>query len=199
MNKIITISRECGSFGHTIAQKLSEELGIPCYDKDIIALVAEKCQLSNDYVSNSGELLKEGFLNSVVGYNDHIYPYSTPSLQNQINSVQVEIIEELAKKGSCIIVGRGADYILRHNEHVLNVFIKADMDSKIKHSCEEHNLSPKEAKNILTKRDKERSKHYYFYTGRTWGDAKNYHMVLDSGKLGVDMCVKLISEAYNNL
>ena len=80
----------------------------------------------------------------------------------------------------------------------LNVFIKASMEHKVNLSKEKHDLTNKEAKNILAKRDKERSKHYYFYTGQNWGDAKNYHLVLDSGILGEDTCVKLIVEAFKN-
>lgn len=195
MNKIITISRECGSFGHTIAEKVAKALGIPCFDKEIISMVAEKCQVSKDFASNAGELVSGGIFSGMFSFGDRVYPYSTPSLQNQINAVQVEIIEELAKKGPCVIVGRGADYILRHHENVINVFIRANMDAKIKYSCEKHDLNEKDAKAILSKRDKERSKHYYFYTGRTWGDPKNYDLVLDSGKLGIDKCVKLICDA----
>ena len=103
-----------------------------------------------------------------------------------------------ASNSSCVIVGRGADYILRKRDDVLNIFIKASMDYKVMISKEKHDLTNKEAKNILTKRDKERSKHYYFYTGQTRGDSKNYHLVLDSGVLGEETCVKLIVEAFKN-
>lgn len=196
MKKIITIGRECGSGGHSIALKLSEKLGIPCYDKEIISMVAEKCNVSNNYAETAGELLTGGIFSPFLHFNEHVYPYSTNSLQNQINSTQVGIIEELADKGACIIVGRGADYILRHRDDVLNVFIKAPMKYKIELSKEKHNLTEKDAKAILLKRDKERSKHYYFYTGQTWGDAKNYHIVLDSS-MGEELCVDLIAKAYS--
>lgn len=196
MFKIITVGRECGSGGHTIARKTAEKLGIPCYDKELISLVAEKSGVSEEFVENACEQLQGGIGANFFTFSDHIFPYSTPSLQDQINSIQVEIIETLAEKGPCVIVGRGADYILRNRDDVLNVFIKADMDYKIKISKEKHDLDEKEAKSILKKRDKERSKHYYFYTGQVWGEAKNYAMVLDAGILGEDKCVDILVETY---
>ena len=198
MKKIITIGRECGSGGHTIAIKVAEALGIPCYDKEIISMVADKCMVSKEYAEKVGELLNSSLFQSYYGYGEVRFPYSSPSLQDQINSTQVDIINNLAENSSCVIVGRGADYILRKRDDVLNIFIKASMEYKVMISKEKHDLTNKEAKNILAKRDKERSKHYYFYTGQNWGDAKNYHLVLDSGILGEDTCVKLIVEAFKN-
>ena len=198
MKKIITIGRECGSGGHTIAMKVAKALDIPCYDKEIIALVAEKCMVSKEYAEKAGELLSRGLLQSHYGFVETHFPYSSPSLQDQINATQVDIITNLAENSACVIVGRGADYVLRNRTDVLNVFIKASMEHKVNLSKEKHDLTNKEAKNILAKRDKERSKHYYFYTGQNWGDAKNYHLVLDSGILGEDTCVKLIVEAFKN-
>ena len=118
-------------------------------------------------------------------------------MQDQINATQVDVINSLAENSACVIVGRGADYILRNRTDVLNVFIQASMEYKIMLSKEKHDLTNKEAKTILQKRDKERSKHYYFYTGQTWGDAKNYHLVLDSGVLGEDTCVDIIVDAFH--
>ena len=198
MKKVITIGRECGSGGHTIAIKVAEVLGIPCYDKEIISMVADKCMVSKEYAEKVGELLNGTLFHSYYGYGDMRFPYSSPSLQDQINSTQVEIINNLAENSSCVIVGRGADYVLRNRNDVLNIFIKASMDYKLMISKDKHDLTNKEAKTILSKRDKERSKHYYFYTGQTWGDAKNYHLVLDSGVLGEDTCLKLIVEAFKN-
>ncbi len=197
MKKIITIGRECGSGGHSIALKVAKALGIPCYDKEIIGMVAEKCQVSNEYAEKAGELLTSGFLGTYNTGLNHAFPYSVPSLQDQINSTQVDIVHSLANE-PCVIVGRGADYVLRERTDVLNVFIKASMEYKIQISKEKHDLTNKEAKTILQKRDKERSKHYYFYTGQEWGNAKNYHLVLDSGVLGEDVCAELIIKAYQD-
>lgn len=191
--KVITIGRECGSGGHTIGQEVAKELGIPFYDKDIIAMVADKCKVSEEYVKTAGELISGGFFAHV--FSNGSYPYEAPSLQDQINSEQVNVIRELAET-PCVIIGRGADYILKDRDDVLNVFIHAHSDYKIAQSVKKHNIDPKDAKAILKKRDKERSKHYYFYTGQEWANHKNYDLVLDSGSLGEAVCVKLIVEAY---
>ena len=108
-------------------------------------------------------------------------------------------IKALAEKGDCVIVGRGADFILKDQPKVLNIFIKADMAYKVKEAKANHDLDDKDARIILLKRDKERANHYYYYTGRKWGDIKNYDLVLDSSKLGVDGCIDLIVAAYNKL
>ena len=159
MKKIITIGRECGSGGHTIATKVAEALGIPCYDKEIISMVAEKCMVSKEYAEKVGELLNGTLFQSYYGYGEVRFPYSSPSLQDQINSTQVDIINNLAENSSCVIVGRGADYILKDRDDVLNIFIKASMEYKVMISKQKHDLTNKEAKTILLKRDKERSKH----------------------------------------
>ncbi len=194
---VITISRECGSGGHTLAMMVADKLNIPCYDKEIISEVAEKCNVSDEYVREAGELLKGGFLNHIIGTNNYVYPYSTPSLRDKINSVQVDVIKELAKKHDCIIIGRGADYILREEKQVLNVFVKANLEYKIAQAKLKHGLNEKDAKTILEKRDKERSKHYYYYTGRNWSDYKNYDLIIDTGKLGLEEASNIIIEAYN--
>ncbi len=197
MKKVITIGRECGSGGHSIALKVAKALGIPCYDKEIITMVADKCQVSNEYAEKVGELFSGGLF---VSYNtglNHSFPYEVPSIQDQINSTQVDIIRTLSNE-PCVIVGRGADYVLKDKSDVLNVFIQASMEYKVRMAKEKHDLTNKEAKTILQKRDKERSKHYYFYTGQEWGNAKNYHLILDSGILTEDVCVELIIKAYQN-
>ena len=104
MKKIITIGRECGSGGHTIALKVAEALGIPCYDKEIISMVADKCMVSKEYAEKVGELLTNSMLQSYYGYGEIRFPYSSPSLQDQINSTQVDIINNLADNSSCVIV-----------------------------------------------------------------------------------------------
>lgn len=199
MKRIITIGRECGSGGHSIALKVAKTLGIPCYDKEIISMVAEKCQVSNTYAEKAGELLSGGLYVNYNSTGNQVFPYSIPSLQNQINATQVEIIKSLAEATSCVIVGRGSDYVLKDRKDVLNVFIKASMDYKVSKLKEKYELTNKEAKMILQKRDKERSKHYYFYTGQEWGDASNYHLVLDSGVFSEDVCVELIIDAFKRI
>ena len=121
------------------------------------------------------------------------------TLTDQLHRVQAEIILEAAEKESCVIVGRCADYILRDKCPTLNVFIHSAMPYKIERSVREHQMDPKEAKSILLRRDKARSQNYRFYTDLHWGEAENYDLCLDSGRLGVDACVEIIADTYKKL
>ena len=199
--RIITISRECGSGGHTIGKLVAERLGIAFYDKEIIEMVAAKTKLSPDFISSHGEYFQNGSLGHIIGYGGRFAsPIQTASsLQDQMYFVQSELIREIAEKEPCVIVGRCADYILRERNDLLNVFIHSEMPFKVERSVHEHGLKEEEAEKILTKRDKARAQHYTFYTRQTWGSAMNYHLCLDSGALGVDRCVRLICEAAGRM
>lgn len=101
----------------------------------------------------------------------------------------------MAEKESCVIVGRCADYILRERDDVLNVFVHADYESRKKRAIEEYGIEEKKVANVIKRSDKARAKHYSFYCERKWGNVDNYHLMVDSGKLGVDKCVDLIIDA----
>ena len=122
-----------------------------------------------------------------------------PALTDHLHNVQSEIILEEAAKGSCVIVGRCADHVLAGKFPTLNVFIHSDMSYKIERSVAEHGLERERAASILTRRDKARAQHYRFYTDQKWGDAKNYDLCLDSGRLGVETCVSIIVDAFRLL
>lgn len=200
-NHIITIGRECGSGGHSIGKLLAERLGLSFYDKEIVELVAKKTKLSPDFINANGEYFQGGSLGHIMGYGarfDAAMPFGS-SLSDQLHRVQAEVILEAAAEGPCVIVGRCADYILRDKYPTLDVFIHSDMPYKIDRSVEEHGMDRQEAHSILTKRDKARAQNYRFYTDLKWGDVRNYDLCLDSGRLGVETCVELISRAYANM
>ena len=196
--RIITVSRECGSGGHTIGKLVAEKLGIAFYDKEIVEMVAAKTKLSPEFIAANGEYFQNGSLGHIFGYGGRFASTvrTQSSLQDQMHFVQTELIREIAEREPCVIVGRCADYILRERQDVLNIFIHSAMPYKVERSIREHGLEEDGAAAILTKRDKARSQHYNFYTNQTWGLAKNYHLTLDSGFLGEDACVRLICESY---
>ncbi len=196
--RIITVGRECGSGGHTIAKLTAEKLGVSFYDKEIVEMVAAKTKLSPDFIAANGEYFQNGSLGHIFGYGGRFSAtmHTQSALQDQMQFVQSELIREIAEKEPCVIVGRCADYILRERGDVLNVFIHSDMPYKVERSVREHGLEEKDAAAILAKRDKARAQHYRFYTAQSWGDMKNYHLALDSGALGVEACVELICRAF---
>ena len=126
---------------------------------------------------------------NVNGYNGY-------SIQDEVWIVQSKIIQELGAKEPCVIVGRCADYLLRDVADCLKVFIHADMDFRAKRIVEVYGERDEKPLKRLADKDKRRKKFYKYYTGLEWGDAKNYDVALDSGRLGIDACVDVIVNLY---
>lgn len=191
MSNIITISRNFGSGGRTIGKNLAEKLGIPCYDREIIEEVAARSGFTKNYIEDKGEYGYPNLLGNLFT-NRHYYQGQTN--EDNIWQYQHQFILDVAEQGPCVIVGRCADYILRERTDVLRVFIHADMDfraNRIVNVYGERQASPEKR---LRDKDKRRAAYYQFYTSVTWGDARNYHISLDSGKIGIDKCVDILSQ-----
>ena len=193
--KIITISRQCGSGGHTIGQALAEKLNIPLYDKKILEEVARRSGFAEDVIESEGEYSTPSMIFNIAmgGYNAwDASKRETMPLREQINAYQTEYIREMADKGGCVIVGRCADYILRERTDCLNVFIYGNREERVKRVIDEHRVPEHEAEAHVKKRDKMRAAHYKYITDQEWGDMKNYDLCLDSSELGIDKCIELI-------
>lgn len=188
-NKIITISREYGSGGRFIGEEVANELGFAYYDKDIIAEVAKQTGFDEEYLESNAELApKKGlFAYSFVGRDT-----TGRSLEDMIFEVQRSVILELVKKGSCVIIGRNADHILKDRNDVLNVFIHGNMNDKIKRIRNLYHVDEKEAMKRIHEVDKRRAANYRFYTEKTWGASQNYTLSLNSSKLGYAKCREII-------
>lgn len=192
-NRVITISREFGSGGRTIGRKVAEKLGIPCYDAEIIQEMAKETGFAPDYVKEAGEYVPGSFLSAAFS-NRMLGPTNEDILWEH----QYRVITKLAEKGACVIVGRCADYILQNKADCLKVFVHADMkfrSERIVKVYGEREQSPEER---LRDKDKRRAAYHRFYTNMKWGQAKNYHLCLDSGKLGIEKCVEILADLYEN-
>ena len=191
VNRIITISREFGSGGRTIGRKVAEKLGIPCYDAELIQKIAEESGYTTNYIKEESEYAPGGWLSTV-------FTDRTMGLTNQdkLWSIQCRVIEELAQKGPCVIVGRCTDYILRGKADCLNVFIHASMEKRAERIVNEYGERKERPEQRLKDKDKRRAAYHRFYTDMKWGHAQNYHVCLDSGELGIGRCVELISQLY---
>ena len=190
-NRIITISREFGSGGRTIGKMVSEKLGIPYYDAELIHKIAQESGFSENYIKNAGEYTPGGFLSSAFANRSF-----GPTNEDYLWNIQYKIITELSEKESCVIVGRCADYILKDKADCLKVFIHADMDFRAERIVKvygEREVVPEER---LRDKDKRRAAYHRFYTNMKWGCAQNYHICLDSGKLGIAKCSEIIKELY---
>ena len=196
--RIVTISRQYGSGGRYIGKKLSEKLGIPCYDEKLIDMVAKESGFAQDFVAEKGERMTGSLLFNIassLSFANNVFSTNNGvTLQDEIYFTQNRIIKELADKGPCVIVGRCADYILREREDCLNVFIFADNESKIERAEKYFNITREEAPAVLKKKDKARANHYKYYTDQEWGMASNYDLCLNSGLIGIEGCVKAIQQ-----
>lgn len=195
---IITISREFGSGGRTIGRKVAETLGIPFYDRELIEMSAEQGGFAADFVQNTEQKVKSKFFHSLAfGYMNSGLGSGAASLSDRLFAVTFDIIRKLAAEGPCVIVGRCADYVLSERQDVLDVFIYSDLAHKVRRAVNEYGLDPDKAEAEVKKTDKYRANHYDYYTDRTWGAKENYHLMIDSGELGIDAAANLIVAAYN--
>ena len=194
MNKVITISREYGAGGHTIGKRVAQELGIEIYDKDIVRETVRASGFETEVVQEEEEDVSKAstFLKSLCSSSVH---YRDP--QEVIHEVQTAVILQFAKKGPCVILGRCADDILRESDvDVLNVFIHADdLHRAVRISEMTGITNATELQKLMAKKDSSRRNYYEHYTRKKWGDSHNYNLTLDSGKLGIDLCVQMIVEA----
>lgn len=190
-NRIITISREFGSGGRTIGKKVADELGIPCYDNELLQKIAEESGFSENYIKDTGEYAPDGLLASAFSHRG-----SGPNNADYLWEIQYKLITELAEKGPCVIVGRCADYILRDKANCLRVFVHADMDFRAKRIVDVYGEREESPEQRLKDKDKRRAAYHRFYTDMKWGHAQNYDITLNSGTLGIDTCVRIIKSLY---
>lgn len=184
---VITIGREYGSGGRLIAQRLSEELGITFYDKQLISEVAKQTGFSENFVRDAEH---QRPTNSFLY--DLYCAVQAPSVPDQVFIAQARVIKEAAARESCVIVGRCADYILRDREDVLNVFIHAPIPYRAERIVRLYGESDAAPEKRLEEKDKRRRAYYKHYTNREWGKSQNYHLSLDSSLVGVERCAQLI-------
>ena len=196
MKKIITVSRQFGSGGRSIAKLVAESLGYDYYDSELVQKVAEETGFDPSYIADAGEYAPgRSILSYALG---SMSPHGNANNMNASDylwSAQCRIINELAEKGNCVIVGRCADFILRDREDCLNVFIHADKDYKAKRIVELYGVRDESPEKRLEEKDARRRVNYKYFTGREWGVASNYHLCLDSSVLGAQKCVEIICEA----
>ena len=207
-NQIIVIGRQFGSGGHEIGVKLAEKLGIPLYDKEILAHIAEEQGVSAERLHKMDEDLKGNHLLNVGLQAQKFNVYNMGILfetdtsailgRDQVYEWQAKKIRELAEAGSCVIIGRCADVILKDHPGLVSVFITAplvDREARIARLYPNHPRENYETHlQFVQKMDKARANYYSFHTDRDWGDIGNYHLCINSSKLGIDGTVELLAD-----
>ena len=194
MNRIITIGREFGSGGRTIAKMVGEKLGIKVYDNELLTKIAKESGLAQSYVAERSENLT---LSDLIGRSlSGFGTYNQVLVEDHLWKMQSDVILDLAKKETCIIVGRGADYILKDKANCLKVFIYASLEERINRIVSVYGESDVAPEKRLKDKDKRRSLFYNYFTDMKWGDPHNYDICLNSGILGFEKCVDIISSLY---
>lgn len=198
-NEIYTIGREFGSRGKVIGRKLAERLGINFYDKELLQQAAKDSGFCEEIFENHDEKPTNSFLYSLVmdSYSAGNYssaPFLDMPLNHKVFLAQFETIKKIAENESCVIVGRCADYALAERKDVLNVFLRSDMEDRINYVAQRDNLSLNKAKDLILKKDKQRSSYYNYYTCKKWGDTRSYDLSINTSKLSDEACVDLILE-----
>ena len=195
---IITVGRQYGSGGRYVARLLAEKLEIPFYDKELLAEVAKDSGICQDLLEEHDEKNTRNFLFSIMSgtqpVGDAGSMYLDMPLNHRIFLAQFDTIRRIASQGPCVIVGRCADYVLRDQENVLNVFIKADKEERIRRIVEYYGADPLKAEEQLKKADKQRASYYNYYATGSWGHIDNYDLCVDTGALGITGSVDLIAE-----
>ncbi|TGX96965.1 cytidylate kinase-like family protein [Hominisplanchenecus murintestinalis] len=196
---IITIARQYGSGGKTIGQMLANDLGIPFYSREILRLASDDSGIREELFNQADEKLRS---NPLFGASKKVYtgglisPESDDFVSSEnLFNYQAKVIKELAEKGSCVIVGRCADFVLKDRANVVSVFVHAPADYCMERAMERNDMSRKEMEKFIAKTDKYRGDFYHYYTGNVWNDARNYDLCLNSSKLGFEKCVEEI-KAY---
>ena len=195
-NAIICISRECGSGGRDLGDRIGERLGIPVYGKELISKVAKKSDMSEEYVKNHEENPSYSHILGVpIGHPALGVQYDGIMTPEKLFLVQTEVIKEIAREEkSCVFVGRCADIILQGRENLYSFFVQAPREYRIERIMETENLSRREAKKKVKQIDWERSSYHDYYTGIKWGHPSNYDLVINTAKSGIDRAAGAIIE-----
>jgi cytidylate kinase len=201
---IITIARQYGSGGREIGERVAELLGIPIYDKEIINAAAEKGNLNVEVIKSADESAANSLLytlamgSNVVGTTMH-FGYKMP-INDKLFILQSEVIKEYASKGSCVIIGRCADYVLSERDDLLKIFIYGDIQHREARIKERYpDIKASQVIDVIAKTDKRRATYYNFYTGNKWGARDNYDLEINSSTFGIEKTARMIAEMAKGL
>lgn len=201
---IITIAREYGSGGREIGEAVAKRLNIPLYDKELIKEAAAKGSLSETVIaeadeSATGSLLYTLAMGSNVLGTTMRFGYKMP-LNDKLFILQSEVIREYAEEGSCVIIGRCADYVLRNEDNLLRIFVTGNIVNRQERIAKRHpDIPASKVIDAINKTDKRRASYYNFYTGNKWGGHNNYDLIINSSTLGIDGAVDVICECARKM
>lgn len=199
----LCIGRELGSGGKEVAATLAKRLDASFYDRELIYHASKESGIAPELFEKADEKTKikiaGGFFGLGFSIHGGMFPQGGFLCNEELFTIQSEVIRSLASLHSSVFVGRCADYILRDQENVFTVFIAANMEDKIDRISKVHNLTPKEAEAYIQQSEKRRSEYYNYYTYKQWGAASSYDMCLNTSVLGVERTIDIIEEVVRDL
>ena len=196
---IITISRQFGSGGRSVGRLVAQKLGIPFYDKELVEQIALETGFAPKFVEENGEHAPGKSLFSYAFLHQ-----SVPGVMNGLSTadflwnIQCSSIQQIAEKGPCVIVVRNADYILKDREDAFHAYIHADDAFRADRIVRLYGESEKSPESRLAEKDKRRKLNYQHYTGRTWGDATNYDVCINTSKIDIEKAAQIIVDLVSD-
>lgn len=191
---LITISRNYGSGGREIGEKLAKRLGIKFYDKELISMLADKTGMDETVVKSADEHILPEYVSPYFGATDY-----SDNINVHLQDAQAKLLRELAQTQSCVIVGRLGDYVLRKEADCLKVFIYAPVETRIRTVMVRENLNEDQARKLVKKMDKMRRSYYSYFTDQIWEGTEGRDIMIDSSRFGIDGTVELLVSIAENM
>ncbi len=195
-NVIITIAREYGSGGHLLGEMLSKELGIKLYDKEFISMTAKRSGMDENFIAKNEQSIPSFWLKCIMSKNSEQPLEGSLSSDDVLFVAESKIIQELAEKEPCIIIGRCADFILQDYPKVLKVFCYSDIENAVSRCVSEYGIKRENAESEIRRINRNRIHHYEYYTGGKWGEPHHYNLMLNTGSISLETACRLVKDIY---
>lgn len=200
-NLIVAINRQYGSGGKEVGKKVAEKLGIKLYDKEITELAAKKSGIRKDYFDKADEKPTDSFLYALAmntfSLNNTMNPLDNTLSNDRLFNLQADVISDLAKQESFVLIGRCGEYILRDEPNCVSIYLCAPIEKRVERIVRLYHLSEKEALKQINSIDKKRESYYGYYAGKSWGACSSYDLSLDTSCLGSDKAAQMIVDYIN--
>lgn len=191
---IITISRQYGSAGRIIGQRLAAELDISFYDREFLEDITKKLGVSSDFFKEDNRR-EDGMYNVSRTRLNPLSTVTSLSVNLEVYESAASLIRSIARRESAVIVGRCADYVLKDEKNVLSLFLYAEKQDRIRRGIELYHIDAKHAQETMERFDRKRARFYEYYTDRKWGALSNYDMMINTSRMGIDQCVRFLATA----
>lgn len=197
-NRVITIAREYGSGGHQLGEMLAHELGLKLYDREFIRLAAQKSGMDESYVVKNEQSIPSFWLKCIFAQSGKNSLEHSLSPDDVLFVSECRIVQELAAKEPCIIVGRCADFVLKDNPHVIKIFCYSDPQSAAVRCTQEYGIAPEKAAAEIKRVNHNRITHYEYYTGQKWGEPHHYDLLVNTGSMDLSAACRMIKDIYRH-